>query len=700
MKKKIIAALLALSMAAVPVGCNDSSSSSGSSGSSAENSNTNDQDTDVDAEVEVSEEDNTWNVFVYLCGSDLESNYGSASLDMTEMIESDCGENVRFIVQTGGSDSWQAHDVPADKLARYEITGGGLDKIEEIDKASMGDEAQLEDFLKWGTEKYKASKNALILWDHGGGSVAGVCFDDAVKDNEGNKDSLSLNEIHTALSAVTGNDNKFELIGFDACLMSTVESAAMLSQHADFMVGSQETEPGCGWDYKAIGEFLTTSPEADGSDLGTTICDSYLSGCEEIGRGENSTLSVIDLSLIEDVQNSINEHFKQIYEKTDDMTNMVELIRNAEYAENFGGNNKNEGYTNMIDLSALITASDNLSDSGEEVRTAISNAVVYSVSGTNHADACGLSTYYPYGIYDGSSELKEFNNVAVSTYYMAFINKLIYAISTNGDMSGFDDKPFFDQSTANADLNYADNISESESQLIKFMEPPMLNEDGTYNCTLTEESLKYTKDAQGVLQLYDEESNALLLLGYSNDCIEMDWDNGYVNDKFDGTWFCLGDGQFLSVYPIERNDDFAIYTSPIKLNGAETNLRIKYDFASSQAEIVGVWDGISESGEAARDTIQLKEGDEIIPLYYVASVEDSSDNMVTVDGDKFKYDGDSTIYYQQLPDGIYLYGFSFDDIYGNSLLTDMVSYTVNGDTIGYTNLIENEDEDTEQADEE
>ncbi|MCR5235609.1 MAG: hypothetical protein K6E34_00220 [Lachnospiraceae bacterium] len=36
----------------------------------------------------------------------------------------------------------------------------------------------------------------------------------------------------------------FDFIGFDACLMATVETAYMLSPYADYMIASEEFEPG------------------------------------------------------------------------------------------------------------------------------------------------------------------------------------------------------------------------------------------------------------------------------------------------------------------------------------------------------------------------------------------------------------------------------------------------------------------------
>ena len=55
----------------------------------------------------------TWTVFVYMCGSDLESDGGMASADIEEMEKSSAGGNVKFVVQTGGAYYWE-NDVDED----------------------------------------------------------------------------------------------------------------------------------------------------------------------------------------------------------------------------------------------------------------------------------------------------------------------------------------------------------------------------------------------------------------------------------------------------------------------------------------------------------------------------------------------------------------------------------------------------------
>lgn len=198
----------------------------------------------------------------------------------------------------------------------------------------MGDADTLADFLKWGVDSCPAAKMGVILWNHGGGSISGVSFDELSYG-----DSLSLTEINSALSEVSGSmTNKFEFIGFDACLMGTVETANILASYSRYMYGSEETEPRYGWDYAAIGNYLGEDPSADGAMLGRIVCDSFYEGCEEIGLDSGATLSVIDLSVIDDVIISFNDYAKALYEASEDGAVLAEVIRSVNNADNYGGN--------------------------------------------------------------------------------------------------------------------------------------------------------------------------------------------------------------------------------------------------------------------------------------------------------------------------------------------------------------------------
>ena len=65
------------------------------------------------------ETEETWAVYWYLCGSDLESQYGCATEDLSEMLEVSLPENVTVVVETGGATEWQNETVDPSCLERY-----------------------------------------------------------------------------------------------------------------------------------------------------------------------------------------------------------------------------------------------------------------------------------------------------------------------------------------------------------------------------------------------------------------------------------------------------------------------------------------------------------------------------------------------------------------------------------------------------
>lgn len=276
----------------------------------------------------------------------------------------------------------------------------------------------LTEFLVWGVENYASEYMGLVLWDHGGGSVTGVCFDERE-----DYDSLSLAELDEALyTYYEQSGRRFDFIGFDACLMGTVETANILATYADYMYASEETEPGSGWDYTAIGNFLASNPGADALALGKVVCDSFLEACRAQNDDNLTTLSVVDLKKVDTLLKDFNSFAMGMYQESSDEAVRAEMLRAIEQADNFGGNNKSEGYTNMVDMGGIIAAcADYVEDAAAALQT-LEETVAYSVSGQAHKSASGLSIYYPLSV-QGSAELSVWSGVCVSPYYLSFVDR-------------------------------------------------------------------------------------------------------------------------------------------------------------------------------------------------------------------------------------------------------------------------------------
>ena len=97
------------------------------------------------------------------------------------------------------------------------------------------------------------------------------------------------------------------------------------------------------------------------------------------------------------------------------------ISREIQNAENFGGNSKEEGYTNMMDLRALILSAAPYCRETDNVLKALDEMVIYQVRGTNHTDTCGISVFYPYKVY-GAEYMNTAAEICVSPYYLTFID--------------------------------------------------------------------------------------------------------------------------------------------------------------------------------------------------------------------------------------------------------------------------------------
>ena len=185
----------------------------------------------------------TVTLMVYMCGTDLDSQNGMGTADLKEMTKASLSDNVNLIVYTGGCRRWRNNVISSSVNQIYQIKNGGLYCLEDnMGSGSMTKAETLISFLQYGAKHFSADRMCLIFWDHGGGSVSGFGYDEKY----GSGTSMTLAGINTALK---NSGVVFDFIGFDSCLMGTVENGIMLSQYADYMIASEETEPGVGWYY-------------------------------------------------------------------------------------------------------------------------------------------------------------------------------------------------------------------------------------------------------------------------------------------------------------------------------------------------------------------------------------------------------------------------------------------------------------------
>ena len=508
-----------------------------------------------------------------------------------------------------------------------------------------------------------------------------ICFDENYSFR-----SLHLTDIEHALQSSSSLiPNGFEFVGFDACLMGTVETAAMLVPYAKYLIASQELEPGYGWDYTSIGACLDDDPDADGLTLSSAICDGFFAGCVEIEQGNTATLAVTDLARIADLRTAFDAYAKDLYDIIDQGKDFAPIVRAINNVDNFGGNNETEGYTNMVDMGGLIAAGRQWSENADAAWNSLINAVKYEVKGPDHKYSTGLSMYYPLQI-QGSDELSIFKDVCISAYYLGIVDKVAYGYANGGNMDTYaEDSSFPDlldlwaQSGGDdmneffsaADWSYLDDMETTQSTAITFTELPFVDENGTYGFVLDEDGINNAESVVANLYLLSDDGD-YIGLGTTSDVLG-DWDTGVFQDDFDGYWFSLADGQPLCIYLVSECEGYDLLTSPIRLNDEPTNLRFTWDYDNQQLVITGIWDGISDDGYSSRPTVDLKPGDVIVPVY--DSYEAGTFEDVTYSGVPYTFAGTDDLCFGLLPEGEYLYSFCINDIYGGAWYSDPMDYT-------------------------
>ena len=365
----------------------------------------------------------TVTIMVYMCGTDLESKGGMATKDLLEMTKATLGDKVNLIVYTGGCTRWNNNVLSTRANQIYQITGGKLKALQQnAGNVSMTDPDTLASFIGFCEKNFSASRYELIFWDHGSGSVAGFGYDQRFP----NSGSMTLSGIKKALDST---DVKFDFIGFDACLMGTLENALMLSDRADYLIASEETEPGTGWYYTNWLTKLGTNTSLPTTELGKMIVDDFVSACAQSASGQSATLAVVDLA---ELSNTVPKVFRSFSESLSDM------IADNEYRQvsTARSNTREFARSSAVDQIDLVHFALNIGNSeGKALAEAVRGAVKYNRTSSNMNNSYGLSIYFPYRrLSNVDKAIKTYSDIGIDESYSQCIREFA-SLETSGQVS-------------------------------------------------------------------------------------------------------------------------------------------------------------------------------------------------------------------------------------------------------------------------
>lgn len=622
----------------------------------------------------------TVTVMLYMCGSDLESRSGMATKDLQEMLNADVGSNVNLIIYTGGCSGWRNNVMSSSVNQIYQVRDGQLTCLErDCGSVSMMKSSTLSGFIAYCAKNFPANRNMLILWDHGGGSVSGYGYDEKYRSS-----SMTLKTLNEALQATR---TTFDFIGFDACLMGTVETALTMAPYADYLIASEETEPGVGWYYTNWLTALSRNTSIPTTQLGKQIIDDFVDVCAQKCRGQQTTLSLTDLA---ELSALVPKSFNAFASST------AKLLANDGYAtvSNARSSTREFASSEKLDQVDLVHMSLNLNTpESKALSEAILSAVKYNRTSSNMTNAYGLSVYFPY---KRSSQLStavaNYEAVGISPEYSACIKQFSALQSGGQSAAGMTSPlgPLTGGSPSGAGgIDSADMLTSLLSQLLGGgmidsgrSAAYILDNSFDANALFWQDrgagSALYLNEEQWAL-VQELELNVFVDVG--DGYADLGLDNtfsftadGALSGCYDNTWLAI-DGQEVAYYHIDSTIDNDRYTItgrvPVLLNGSRADLILVFDSENPYGYIAGARFGYKD-GET--DTVgrltELNEGDVIDFLCDFYTYDGEFDDCFMI-GESLIYSGEEQISNVYLSnDAVATYRFT--DIYSNSFWTPPV----------------------------
>ena len=677
-----------------------------------------DQNTTTDQECE-------WNVLLYLCGTDLETNGGCATKSLTDIASTLPQEGVNFLIETGGAKAWDPYDeldfeIANDKLQRWAYGEDGFVLVDEADEACMSDNRTLTDFIRWAGENYSAKKNMLILWDHGGGSCSGLICDE-------NYD-FPIMPVYMMEEAIREGGTHFDLMLTDTCLMASLETCQALAPYVDYLAASEEIMDGDSTNYSSWVQYLYDRPDCSAVQLGKRICDStqqYYTEKEGSDAESFFTMSLIDLSKTDAVAEAFNRFMHEAAGLVGDPGAFYEYAYQTHYAENYF-------LATMFDLFDLSQRAEKAGISKEithALQDAVEDAVLYNLRSDNHMHSHGLSVFYP--MRNTKNDLDHFARTCKNPEHLAFLD----SICLNWEAPAW----VYEETDRHPEMDRKAYLVEPE---VGYAE----DESGVY---LT---LKSGYDAATFLSyaLYyrNEDSGALYTLGESGNLIpELDeeGDNFRFWLGFDGKWPTM-EGKPLCMSIADETESYILYNVPIQRWNGTAQMRVLVDYekygleedpedvpeevtedgteevtedsaeaetagdeetaqedesvpdeeaagddesaqdeAAGPYELLGIWDGFdAHTGLPGRNITPLSQVDgEDIMLYDVVYSETLDEKADYISSTETKLTKDSRIDEGMLPEGEYLVRFVIRDVFNNTYYSEYITVNWDGETISY-----------------
>lgn len=368
-------------------------------------------------------------IMIYMNGSDLETQAGEATEDISEMLDSGIGDNVNVIIQTMGTKRWQDYGISSQTSQIYRVNKGRLELIkDELGQLDCTDPKTLSDFIAYGAKHYPADRYMFVFWDHGGGPVYGFGYDEW----QGEEDSLTLDEMREAFEE--NKDVHFDIIGMDCCIMANMETCYALSPYCKYSVLSEDFESGLGWHYTNWMKEFEENPGISTPLLGKKVIDGMINSNEEDSEsGGSSTMVLINENAVSGLFNAWIEY---AYRNTDNLLDINYSKQHvakgkgliSDLVELWNGDNSNVTMSDFYvsDMLAIVESVGAEDEKTDALRSALKASVAYFGHTSDKNELTGLAVSLPYGDPEYYDQLtKVYSNCGIDEDYIDWLSKFV-----------------------------------------------------------------------------------------------------------------------------------------------------------------------------------------------------------------------------------------------------------------------------------
>ena len=322
---------------------------------------------------------------------------------------------------------------------------------------------------------------------------------------------------------------------------------------------------------------------------------------EKHGNKGYYTLSCTDLSRIDILREALHKTVSAMSEK-DGEAKIPEALLNADIIEN-----SSNGFYDFGAVAEFFG-----------VETGISEVVQTENSPSKQA-ASGLNLLFP----ADEKQLQSYLPICTDEVYKSFLES--YFAKNSACEFSFEDRGFVD------------------GERLSF--------------TVKSGAEKYIRRMEYTLGAVDLENDAYYQMGTDNDFSQH---GSTFSVNFTGRWVYFG-GYALNCQIMTEKNNYTVYRSPVRINGADAELIFTYNSSTRKAKL----NGYVLTGDVTGRIMTLAENDEVTVLFKEMFSETLAEYA------KFIYNSDCALEIKTLPDGIYVFQAVITDIFGNEHYTNI-----------------------------